>query len=395
MAGQGGLGQEEDERDDRREALRAVATVRLIATPLLTVAAVLQPDAHIGWLAALVVIACVHLAATTPPLLRGTAGPRLLLVSRLGDLLLVGLTVALVERSSPTFALVALLAVLLSPSLLQPRASHVLEGVFAAALVVLVLLGGPGRDADVRAGATVAATACLIAVVSGIFGSLERRRLRAMSALAAERRALLSSAAAHAEADRRGVSQELHDGVLQTLLAAGQDLDDAAAGGGEEQDLLRARDLVRTSVEALREAVLEMHPHALTGSSLPPALTALVARHVERGARIAAAIDPDATGPCDEELYAVARELLANATNRPGVGVVRVRLWRDDGLCRLEVVRDGGGARRGARAGDTAVGTVGIAWTAERLRQAGGGLRLDLDPDAPGRGSAWAPASGS
>ena len=380
------------ERDARADAIRTVVLVRLIAGPLLTLGAFLQAGAHVGAIAACAAVAALHLALSSWALLRRRCDPpsRLLLLTRAGDLLIVATAIASSDPDRPALALLGLLAVLLSPSLLAPRTAMALEAAFALCLVVLTLVHDLDDGSSLRDTATVLIAWALILGVSGISGRIGRQRLQRLGALASDRQALLGATAARAESERREVSRELHDGVLQTLLAAGQDLD-AAAHDGHADDVARARELVRTSVEALREAVVEMHPSSLTGAALPQALGALVAHHRERGARIEADIDPGASGAGDEELYAVGRELLANVTGRPRVGVVRVRLWREDGEARLEVVREGGGAAPGSRVGDTAIATVGIAWTAERLRRAGGGLRLDLEADAPGRGLAWAP----
>ena len=77
---------------------------------------------------------------------------------------------------------------------------------------------------------------------------------------------------------RRRIAQLIHDDSLQTLLAANQELIEAAPGRAQVQ---RAHEVVEAAIKRLREAVEALHPVTLEQGGLEQALGA-VARQAGR-----------------------------------------------------------------------------------------------------------------
>ena len=120
---------------------------------------------------------------------------------------------------------------------------------------------------------------------------------------------------------RRRIAQLIHDDSLQTLLAANQELIEAAPGRAQVQ---RAHEVVEAAIGRLREAMMALHPVTLEQGGFEQALGA-VARQAARqgGFEIAIDIDRSALDREDELLLAVARELLTNAARHAGASRVR------------------------------------------------------------------------
>jgi two-component system, NarL family, sensor kinase len=207
----------------------------------------------------------------------------------------------------------------------------------------------------------------------------ELQRLRAELASC---RQLVAQVMEAEEAARRRIAQLIHDDALQSLLAANQELQEAAPGRAQ---VTRAHEVVSASIERLREALVALHPVTLEEGGFQLALDA-VTRQAERqgGFEVDVDIDPEAIGDQDELLLAVARELITNAVRHSGASRVSVRLSRVDDGVELEVADDGSGIPPGGRERALADGHIGLASVTQRLGAAGGGLQI---ADAPGGGT--------
>ena len=181
------------------------------------------------------------------------------------------------------------------------------------------------------------------------------------------------------DAARRRIAQLIHDDALQSLLAANQELIEAAPGRAQ---VTRAHEVVSGSIERLREALVALHPVTLEEGGLELALGA-VTRQAERqgGFEMEVDVDPEAIGDQDELVLAVARELLTNATRHSGASHVGLRLSRVDGGIELEVSDDGRGIEPGRREQALAEGHIGLASVTQRLHAVGGELELSADPN--------------
>ena len=181
---------------------------------------------------------------------------------------------------------------------------------------------------------------------------------------------------------RRRIAQLIHDDALQSLLAANQELMEAAPG---RAGVTRAHEVVSGSIADLREALLALHPVTLEQGGLEQALAA-VARQAERqgGFRVSVELDPEAVARHDELVLALARELLTNATRHSGAGSVSVRLAADADAVLLEVADDGRGMEPSRPRDALASGHIGLASVVQRVEDAGGEFTMDT---APGEGT--------
>jgi len=101
------------------------------------------------------------------------------------------------------------------------------------------------------------------------------RRAERIDQLAALRGRLVAEALDAEDRERRRLAEALHDEAIQNLLAARQELGEAERGDGES--LWRARVGVDRTVDQLRTAIFELHPHLLESAGLPAALEAVAA----------------------------------------------------------------------------------------------------------------------
>jgi two-component system, NarL family, sensor kinase len=177
---------------------------------------------------------------------------------------------------------------------------------------------------------------------------------------------------------RRRIAQLIHDDSLQTLLAANQDLIEAAPGRAQVQ---RAHEVVEAAIGRLREAMMALHPVTLEQGGFEQALGA-VARQAGRQGGFEVSIDlaPEAMGREDELLLAIARELLTNAARHSGADAVSVALRDAGGALELEVIDDGSGIAPGRRDEALAEGHIGLASVNERVRAADGEFELESSP---------------
>src|SRR6185503_11136684 len=99
------------------------------------------------------------------------------------------------------------------------------------------------------------------------------------------------------DAARRRIAQLIHDDALQNLLAANQELMEAAPGRIQVQ---RAHEVVEGTIGRLREAMMALHPVTLEQGGFETALGA-VARQAARqgGFDIEIELDPDALDLAD------------------------------------------------------------------------------------------------
>jgi two-component system NarL family sensor kinase len=220
----------------------------------------------------------------------------------------------------------------------------------------------PGREAEETAG----------------IDSLREENERLRSELEACRQ-LTSQVISAEDQGRRRIAQLIHDDSLQALLAANQELIEAAPGRAQ---VTRAHEVVEGTIARLREAMMALHPVTLEEGGLQQALGA-VARQAARqgGFEIAVEIDEAAVDLHDELILAVARELLTNAARHSGASRVSVALTRDRDLLELRVADDGRGFTAERRAEALAEGHIGLASISQRMRGAGGTLDVSSSPD--------------
>jgi two-component system NarL family sensor kinase len=212
---------------------------------------------------------------------------------------------------------------------------------------------------------------------------LARRRTKQVEQLAAMRARLVSHTLEVEERERRVLAESLHDGAIQSLLSARQDLEEAS--DGEERALGRARNAVDESVVQLRDAVRHLHPSVLEAGGLGAAVVALARAQAERGGFVVdVEVDPTGVGAHDKLVFSLIRELVTNAAKHSHASRVTVRVTTANDSVRLEVRDDGVGFDPGDLSASVASGHIGLAAAAERTEGAQGSIAI---ASATGKGT--------
>jgi signal transduction histidine kinase len=184
---------------------------------------------------------------------------------------------------------------------------------------------------------------------------------------------------ATADATRRRIERDLHDGAQQQLVWLALALRAAQATVPEEleqhrSELDRVVDGLTAALDDLREVALGIHPAGLSEDGLTPALKRLVARSPLR-VNLEFRADGRFPEPVEVAAYYVVSESLTNAAKYADTPVVDVALAADDGALRVEVRDDG---RGGA---DPAAGS-GLLGLRDRVEAIGGTMHLTSPPGA-------------
>jgi signal transduction histidine kinase len=209
--------------------------------------------------------------------------------------------------------------------------------------------------------------------------------LDALRRQAEELRASRARVVSAADAERRRIEHDLHDGAQQHLVALGANLrvarELAGSSPAEATSLLEqlGRD-VRVALEELRELAHGIYPPLLADRGLGDALSA-VARRAPVRTRLVA--NPRARYPPNVEaaVYFCCLEALQNTGKHAGEGAAAiVRVWEEEGALLFDVSDDGAGFEL-----DRAWHGAGLTNMADRLGAIGGGLRIKTAPGAGAR----------
>jgi PAS domain S-box-containing protein len=197
------------------------------------------------------------------------------------------------------------------------------------------------------------------------------RRQEADAARAAELEQAGRRIVEAADAARRRLERDLHDGAQQRLVSAAMMLQLALRReDGTRTELLErvARDL-REGLAELRELAHGLHPAVLTDRGLRYALEALAAR-APLPVAVEGATSERPPAAVESALYFTASEALANVVKHAQASTVTIVFAETDEAFELTVADDG---RGGA---DPAAGS-GLRGLADRLGALGGGLSVE------------------
>ena len=208
--------------------------------------------------------------------------------------------------------------------------------------------------------------------------------------LAQEMQVLYRQAVAARESERRRLSRELHDGVLQDLCVVARDLKalEAAAKSAKAENGVPLEDLVdrsNESVQTLRAICHDLRPPLLSNNPTL-ALKALVER---LDAQSAAPIRIETSAenlwvPEDTALaiYRIAQEALHNAIQHADASEIAVRLTQYPDRLRMTVSDDGRGIPDSLDLGRFVTqGHFGLAGMRERAAMIGGTLDIQSATD--------------
>lgn len=121
---------------------------------------------------------------------------------------------------------------------------------------------------------------------------IEERHTRSVAGLSALRAELLAQTMTASEVLQRRIAEAIHDGPLQDVLAARQELIELDAVTPGDERVGRALAGLQSASERLRQATFELHPAVLEQVGLGPAVKQLAASTAQRsGIKISTDID--------------------------------------------------------------------------------------------------------
>lgn len=219
----------------------------------------------------------------------------------------------------------------------------------------------------------------LTAAITALSFTLVRRRARVAALLDVRRRLVAESMRAD-ERHNMELSEQLHDGPLQNLLAARLDLDELrdnpSADGFDRLD-----NALRETVTALRTTVSTLHPQVLVQVGLSAAVRELAERYEQRwGTPVDTDIDEVGRLEGQALIYRAVRELLANVHKHSRATRVDVDLRHDADRTVLRVTDDGVGFDPEILARRVAEGHIGLASLVVGVESAGGSMSFDPRP---------------
>ncbi|WNG93029.1 sensor histidine kinase [Mycobacterium sp. ITM-2016-00318] len=219
---------------------------------------------------------------------------------------------------------------------------------------------------------------------------LARRSLR-VRALQEVRRQLVSEAMQADERRSRELAEHLHDGPLQTLLAARLELDEAR-GRNSDPALNMVYEALQETATGLRSTVTELHPQVLAQLGLTAALREMV-KQFETRAPIRVDADLEEVGkPASAQLlHRAARELLVNVDKHAAASRVQVRLTRNGERITLTVADDGRGFDPEVVGQSVAEGHIGLGSLLARFDAMGGAMHIDSKPGSGTRVTVTSP----
>lgn len=214
-----------------------------------------------------------------------------------------------------------------------------------------------------------------------------RRHVARIQELAAERERLVARAFDAAERERRRMAEHIHDGPIQTLLSASQDLQDAQAAtpptAAARDSLGRASQLVQLGVGQLRQAATDLHPFPLEPLEFELAVRSLADRAATKGKfRCRVDVEPAPPDADAQTALTVIRELLTNVAKHAQASHVSIeaRAVRE-GAIRVTVADDGVGVAPMRIPEALAEGHIGLALLTTRVQERGGDLRVASHPN--------------
>jgi signal transduction histidine kinase len=226
-----------------------------------------------------------------------------------------------------------------------------------------ILLDDPGLVAAAGAAAKLA---------------LENERLHAqLRAQLVEVRRSRARIVSAADAERRRIERDLHDGAQQRLVALGLTLklvDQSRALDPEAARLLAtAVEELQAAIHELRELARGVHPAILTEEGLGAALQSLASR-TPVPVTVTAAPPGRLAPDVEAAAYFVACEGVTNAVRYSQASAVTIRAERHNGRLVVEVADDGVGGARVANGS-------GLRGLADRVEAHGGRLSVESPPE--------------
>jgi two-component system NarL family sensor kinase len=365
--------------------VRVQQLLRAVLVVFVTVTVIAVPPVHYrtGCYVTVALYAASAVAIGWVSLRGGERAIRLVWLALFVDLLALGVLSVLASQSEQSWTADVLVngffvVPLLAGTQLRPGVAAAV-----AAPAVAIYLGSLIAAQNANAEPSVSIVLCTVvlaglSVACVLLSSIQRSRVLTIAALADDRTRLLSELVDVESRARGMLAEELHDGALQYLLAASQDVDDARRGDATSLD--RVQFALRESAALLRAKVSQLHPAVLEQAGLLHALRELVRTTAERSELdielVAEDVDESTRSSADYLLYSAARELLTNVTKHAHAHTVKITLQRSDGHIRLTVADDGTGIDERVLEQRLAAGHIGVSSQRVRVMAAGGSFHL-------------------
>ena len=215
-----------------------------------------------------------------------------------------------------------------------------------------------------------------MAVATTALSFMLARRAARLTALSEMRRHLVSEAMHSDERHNRAVAEHLHDGALQTLLAARLELDEARERSPDPA-LDTVYGALQEAAAGLRSTVTELHPQVLAQLGLTAGVRELVRQFQARhDVEVTAELEDVGRPEAQALMYRAARELLTNVGKHADATTVHVSLTRRGDEVVLTVADDGPGFDPGIVGAALAQGHIGLGSLLARFDAMGGSMHI-------------------
>ena len=195
------------------------------------------------------------------------------------------------------------------------------------------------------------------------------------------------------EEERKMISRELHDDVVQTLVGINVELSALSKGAtvglrAMKAKIARTQRLVENSVNAVHRFARELRPAVLDDLGLIPALHAYSQNLAEREKikiRMTAFGGVEALGSAKRTvLFRVAQEALTNVARHAQASQVRMSITESSGAIQMEISDNGKSFHVGKALTAENPHRLGLVGMRERVEMVGGTLTIE---SAPGQGT--------
>jgi two-component system NarL family sensor kinase len=202
---------------------------------------------------------------------------------------------------------------------------------------------------------------------------IEERHAHSIAGLSALREELLAQTMTASEVLQRRISESIHDGPLQDVLAVRQELVELQLDDPDDERIVRALAGLQSASETLRQATFELHPAVLEQVGLGAAVEQLAGFTAKRsGIKVSTDVDYPIRSEIDPIVFGVVRELLSNVVHHSRAEHASVALGITDERCVLNVADDGVGVNDDTMARRLGEGHIGLASHRARVDAAGG-----------------------
>jgi signal transduction histidine kinase len=183
-----------------------------------------------------------------------------------------------------------------------------------------------------------------------------------------------------AEAERRRIERDLHDGAQQRLVAVAISL--GRAKNKIDEDPAAARDLIdeahadaKLAVSELRDLARGIYPAVLADRGLDAALSAQAAKSAVP-VDVHVAVEPRPPAAVETTAYFIVGETLTNIAKHSGASRAEVKVWRTEDKVVVEITDNGAGGAEVRPGG-------GLAGLADRAATIDGVITVVSPPGGP------------